>query len=341
MRAEVPGAEDKDAHMTEGVNDPRLRWYPRSWRARYGDELVTLLHDEYGERLPTPVHLGLVTGGLRQRARQSGLTGDSTPATDGVRAGALVVLAAWTAFVIAGASFAKFSEHFDEALPHAMGAHRVPDVAFTVLQTVAGLAGVLVVAGALVAVPTFVRFLRADGWACVRGHILRALACTAVTGCRHDASAPFGPPPHVTATQQRPALVRGALLGLGGAHRDHHGVVDGGRGCRGTKGRVSPSDSHRGGAPGRCHRRVDAGHARSHGGLVGSDGKGRARLFELQPGRRPRNTVGPLARRYGRSHGCSHGYGRGWRGPRAPRMDQDARWGTILALTGRLPRLLG
>ena len=181
MRAEVPGAEDKDAHMTEGVNDPRLRWYPRSWRARYGDELVTLLHDEYGERLPTPVHLGLVTGGLRQRARQSGLTGDSTPATDGVRAGALVVLAAWTAFVIAGASFAKFSEHFDEALPHAMGAHRVPDVAFTVLQTVAGLAGVLVVAGALVAVPTFVRFLRADGWACVRGHILRALACTAIT----------------------------------------------------------------------------------------------------------------------------------------------------------------
>jgi hypothetical protein len=164
--------------MHEGASDPRLRWYPLSWRARYGDELIALLDDEYGGHLPALVHLGLVTGGLRQRARQSGLTGDSAPAADGVRAGALVVLAAWTAFVIAGASFAKFSEHFDEALPHSMGAHRVPDLAFTVLQTVAGVASILVVAGALLAVPAFVRFLRADGWSSVRGHFLRALTCT-------------------------------------------------------------------------------------------------------------------------------------------------------------------
>jgi hypothetical protein len=34
----------------------------------------------------------------------------------GVWAGALLVLAAWTRFVIDG--FAKFSEHFDEGLPH-------------------------------------------------------------------------------------------------------------------------------------------------------------------------------------------------------------------------------
>jgi len=168
--------------MHEGISDRRLRWYPLSWRARYGDELIALLDDEYGDHLPALVHLGLVTAGLRQRARQSGLTGDSAPAADGVRAGALLVLAAWAAFVIAGASFAKFSEHFDEALPHSMGAHRVPDLAFTVLQTVAGVASILVVAGALLAVPAFVRFLRAEGWSSVRGHFLRALACTAVTG---------------------------------------------------------------------------------------------------------------------------------------------------------------
>jgi hypothetical protein len=179
MRTKGPRAED--AHLNEGARDPRLRWYPRSWRARYGDELIALLDDEYGGHLPTVVHLGLVTGGLRQRAMQSGLTGDSAPAADGVRAGALVVLAAWVAFVIAGASFAKFSEHFDEALPHSMSAHRLPDLAFTVLQTVAGVASILVVVGALLAVPAFVRYLRAGGWPSVRGHFLRALACTGLT----------------------------------------------------------------------------------------------------------------------------------------------------------------
>jgi hypothetical protein len=164
-----------------GASDQRLRWYPVSWRARYGDELAILLDDEYGGHLPTLVRLSLVTCGLRQRARQSGLTGDLASAADRVRTGALVVLAAWSAFVIAGASLAKFSEHFDESLPHRTDAHRVPDLAFTVLQTVAGVASALVVAGALLAVPAFARFLRAGGWASVRGHFGRALACTTVT----------------------------------------------------------------------------------------------------------------------------------------------------------------
>jgi len=175
------GSRAKDAHPNKGASDPRLRWYPPSWRARYGDELIALLDDEYGGHLPPLVHLGLVTGGLRQRARQSGLTGDSAPAADGVRAGALVVLAAWVAFVIAGASFAKFSEHFDQGLPHSMSAHRLPDLAFTVLQSVAGVASILVVVGAFLAVPAFVRYLRSGGWPSVRGHFQRALVCTGLT----------------------------------------------------------------------------------------------------------------------------------------------------------------
>jgi hypothetical protein len=80
--------------------------------------------------------------------------------------------------VIAGASFAKFSEHFDEALPHAIGAHHVPDLAFSVLQTTAAVASVLVVAGAMLAIPAFARFLKAGGWVSVRRHFLRALICT-------------------------------------------------------------------------------------------------------------------------------------------------------------------
>ncbi len=171
----------KDAHTNETPRDSRLRWYPPRWRARYGDELSALLNDEYGGHLPPLVRLSLMTGGLRQRVWQSGLLGDSVPAAEGVRAGALLVLASWVAFVVAGASFAKFSEHFDEALPHNVGAHRVADLAFTVLQTVAGVAGILVVVGALLALPAFVRYLRAGGWPSVRGHVLRALACTGTT----------------------------------------------------------------------------------------------------------------------------------------------------------------
>jgi hypothetical protein len=181
MRTDGPRAADADGGQNDRADDPRLRWYPPSWRARYGDELVALLDDEYRGHLPALVRLGLVTGGLRQRARRSGLTGESAPPSVSLRAGALVVLAAWTAFVIAGASFAKFSEHFDQALPHSMGAHRVPDLAFTVLQTAAGVASLLVVVGALLAVPAFLRFLRGGGWASVRGHVLRALASAGLT----------------------------------------------------------------------------------------------------------------------------------------------------------------
>jgi hypothetical protein len=161
-------------------SDPRLRWYPQRWRSRYGDEFLALLDDEYGGNLPVLVRLSLIPRGLQQRARQSGLTGDSAPAPDRARAGALVVLAAWTLFVIAGASFAKLSEHFDESLPHGRAAHRVPDVAFTVIQTVAGLACALVVTGALLALPAFLRFLRSGGWGSLRGHFVRAVTCSAL-----------------------------------------------------------------------------------------------------------------------------------------------------------------
>jgi len=174
------GSKAADAHGGPH-EDALLRWYPRAWRARYGEGLIALLDDEYGGHPPPLVRLGLVTGGLRERARQAAITGDTTPPVDGVRAGALMVFGAWSAFVVAGSSFAKFSEHFDEALPHTMGAHYIPDLAFSVLQTVAGVVSVLVVIGALLAAPAFVRFLRAGGWSSVRGHFLRALACTAVT----------------------------------------------------------------------------------------------------------------------------------------------------------------
>jgi hypothetical protein len=182
MQSEAPKGSGVGQGMDRRTGDPRLRWYPQSWRTRYGDEFIALLDEEYGAQIPTAARLRLVMGGLRERARQSGLVGDSLPAADRLRAGALMVFVAWTAFVIAGASLAKLAEHFDEALPHDAGVHHVPDLAFALLQTVAGLAGVCVVAGSLLAAPAFVRFLKAGGWASVRGHVLRALACTVFTG---------------------------------------------------------------------------------------------------------------------------------------------------------------
>lgn len=159
-----------------------LRWYPRAWRERYGEELVLYMEDQFGaEKPPLGARLSLAAGGIRERARRSGLAGDSAPPPDRVRAGTLLVLVGWTAIVIAGSSFAKLSEHFDSVLPHDAGAHRSPDLAYTIVQTVAAVAGIMVMAGVALAVPAFVRYLRAGGWRSIRGHVLRAAAGTVLT----------------------------------------------------------------------------------------------------------------------------------------------------------------
>jgi hypothetical protein len=162
------------------ADDARIRWYPRAWRERYGAEMIDLMDEEYGSRLPPHAHRSLVFGGLVQRARSLDLLGDGMRPRDGIRSGALLVLAAWTAFVVAGADFAKFSEHFDQALPHNTRTHQAADIAFTAMQTVAGLAAIAVVGGALLATPSFVRFLRKGGWTEIRAHFLRAAAATGV-----------------------------------------------------------------------------------------------------------------------------------------------------------------
>jgi hypothetical protein len=166
-----------------------LRWYPSTWRDRYEGEIVVFMKDAYGDRPPPRrERLSLAVGGLRERAEQSGLTGDSAPVADRVRSGALLVAAAWAAFVLAGASFAKLSEHFDNALPGGLynptppgSAHHVPDLAYTLVQTVASVAAIAFVVGIALGVPAFVRFLRAGGWASLRLHVLRAVAASELT----------------------------------------------------------------------------------------------------------------------------------------------------------------
>ena len=50
-----------------------LRWYPRAWRERYGEELLVLIQDTLDEGRPTwRLRLGVIWGGLRERVHQAG-----------------------------------------------------------------------------------------------------------------------------------------------------------------------------------------------------------------------------------------------------------------------------
>ena len=114
---------------------------------------------------------------------------DAPPAGDRVRGGALVVLAAWVVFVVAGSSFAKISEHFDSSL--SARTRTVPDLAYTAVQDIATLSGLTVVPGIALAIPALLRFVSRGGWAQVRRHVLRAAAATAPTAASTSRSSPW------------------------------------------------------------------------------------------------------------------------------------------------------
>jgi hypothetical protein len=154
-----------------------LRWYPEPWRARYGPELVALIEDDLSGRQPTlRFQASIAVAGLRERSHQIGLTGQSAPASERARTGALLVLCAWTAFVVAGISFGKLAEHFQSAVTDQ--AKSVSTAAYDTIFVLAIFTGALVVTGAVLALPAFFRFLQSGGWPTVRGHFLRAVAVT-------------------------------------------------------------------------------------------------------------------------------------------------------------------
>jgi hypothetical protein len=116
---------------------------------------------------------------LRERAHQSGLVGVQLSPSERARAGSLLVLCAWSAFVLAGASFSKASEHFARALP--VGSRAIPQSAFDVVAALGVIGATLVALGTIAAVPAFVRFVAAGGWSALRGHVLRAGVLTVMT----------------------------------------------------------------------------------------------------------------------------------------------------------------
>ncbi len=156
-----------------------LRWYPPAWRDRYGDEFAVAMADSLDGGRPTPrFRLRIAWAGLRERGYAAGLVGDGSPPSRRVRAGALLVLCAWTAFVLATASYAKLSEHFTGFL--SSGSSSLPTDAYDVLRIVSGLGAAAVGVGVLVAGPSLLRFLSGGGWPKIRRVVLVAAALTVV-----------------------------------------------------------------------------------------------------------------------------------------------------------------
>ena len=154
-----------------------LRWYPRQWRDRYGDELVAMMQDDLAGDAPSVrFRLAIALAGLRERGHDTGLLGDSRSAVERSRAGSLLVLCSWAAFMVAGASFSKLSEHFQQSVAPRMQALSVGS--YDVVFVLGILGGLLVLGGATITLPAFVRFLRSGGWPSVRRHFVRAAVAT-------------------------------------------------------------------------------------------------------------------------------------------------------------------
>ena len=156
-----------------------LRWYPRAWRERYGEEFLALLDDELaGARAPLTFRVKVALSGLREHGYASGVVGASASVEARRRGGSLLVLVAWAGMVVGGAALAKSAEHFATAMP--VSSRAGAQLAYDVVVA-AGVVGTLLVGlGALLAVPTVVRMLRRGGWSRVRPAVSRALAASAL-----------------------------------------------------------------------------------------------------------------------------------------------------------------
>jgi hypothetical protein len=154
-----------------------LRFYPRSWRERYGDEMRELILATSGPGpLPWRVRLDLLRGGLRERMRSFGFGGAGIPPARRARAGVLLVLCAWALMIVGGALVQRYSENWRQFTPPAD--QGLPGEAYDTLIGAAVLAGLLVLAGIAITLPRFVGMMRSGGWRELRPECTRALEST-------------------------------------------------------------------------------------------------------------------------------------------------------------------
>jgi len=102
-----------------GVSGPReraarlVRWYPRDWRARYGEEFTELLIADLAERPRSPARTAdVIRGGIVARLTDAGLCGFAPDGAEraGKRARASLASLAWCAAVFLGFGGAIWSQ---------------------------------------------------------------------------------------------------------------------------------------------------------------------------------------------------------------------------------------
>ena len=157
-----------------------LRIYSPAWRERYGDELINLLEAESGGgKISLRVKLDVIKAGLLERMRSAGLAGGDGSPEWRMRAGVLLVLSSWAAFVVAGLAFAKTSEQWQSVTPQPD--RGVPAAAYDAVLLFAGLGTLAVLLGVLLTARSLYAFVRAGGWEKIHRPVLRALAVTGLT----------------------------------------------------------------------------------------------------------------------------------------------------------------
>jgi hypothetical protein len=163
------------------VRGALLSLYPPRWRARYGDELDDLMREaSRGRRVPWRIWKNVALAAARERLQATGLTGDAVPPGERSRAGTLLVLCAWSLFVIAGIGVQKFSEHWQAAAPSS--SRGVPAAAFDVLVGAAAIGSAATLLGIACALPAFRALLVEGRWHELRRPIRRAAGLSIVGG---------------------------------------------------------------------------------------------------------------------------------------------------------------
>ena len=155
-----------------------LRIYPSAWRARYGNELASLIEElDGGARRSWRVRFDVLRAGIVERARA--LAPHVLPPREPAREGSVLVLYAWMVFVIGGFGVAKASEHWKAVTPTAK--QGLPAAAFDVVFVAAGAGSALVLLGVALTLPRLAGLIRAGRWTEIRRPILRAASLTVLT----------------------------------------------------------------------------------------------------------------------------------------------------------------
>ena len=157
-----------------------LRVYPRSWRARYGEELADLIQEAstLGDRSKFGLVVDVLASGSAERLRSIGFLNNGISASAKIHGGIQQILWAWIIFVIGGIGVAKSSEYWSVAVP--ITSRLLPSVAFNVLVGGSIFVSSIGLLAALLASGRLIRFLRNGGWKKIRRQVLSATFLTLI-----------------------------------------------------------------------------------------------------------------------------------------------------------------